>query len=81
VGAEAWEERVNVSGVGNGEGALGGDVVDDVPEELLGHRVCLDVIEGRQGREKEIEVGAIGVFNTKIFDYADEGYPGMGRLK
>ena len=55
--------------------------VDGGAEELVSDRVRLDVIEGRQGRDKEIEVGAIGVFNTKIFDYADEGYPGMGRLK
>jgi hypothetical protein len=36
--------------------------------------LCLDVIEGRQGRDKEIEVGAIGVLNTEIVDYEDKDY-------
>ncbi len=47
------EERVDVSGVGDGESALGGVVMDGGAQELVGDRVCLDVIEGetrqRQG--------------------------------
>jgi hypothetical protein len=68
------EERVDVSGVGDGEGALGGVVMDGGAKELVGDRVGLNVIEGRQGRDKEIEVGAIGVLDTEIIYYEIKGY-------
>ncbi len=73
-GAETLEERVDVSGVGDGESALGGVVMDGGAKELVGDRVRLDVIEEKQGRDKEIEVGAIGVLNTEIVDYEDKSY-------
>jgi hypothetical protein len=78
-GAETLEERVDVSGVGDGEGALGGVVLDGGAQELVGDGVGLDVIEGRQGRDKEIEVGAIGVLDTEIVDNEDKGY-GTGEV-
>jgi hypothetical protein len=49
-------------------------VVSDGAEELVSDRVCLDVIERRQGRHKEIEVGAIGVLNNEIVDDEDKCY-------
>ncbi len=52
--------------------------MDGGAEELVSDRVRLDVIEGRQGRDKEIEVGAIGVLNTEIFDYEDKRGYGAG---
>ncbi len=65
----------DVSGVGDDEGALGCVVVGGGAEELVSDWVCLDVIEGRQGRDKEIEVGAIGVvLNTEIVDGEDKGF-------
>jgi hypothetical protein len=66
--------RRHISGVGDGEGTLGCVVVDGRAEELVGDWVGLNVIEGRQGRDKEIEVGAIGVLDTEIVDYDDKGY-------
>ncbi len=55
-------------------------MVDGGAEELVGNRVCLDVIEGRQGRDEEVEVGDIGVLNTEIVDDEDTGY-GTGEVK
>ncbi len=41
-GAETFKERVDVSGVGDGEGALGGVVMDGGAKELVGDRVGLN---------------------------------------
>jgi hypothetical protein len=48
--------------------------MDGGAKELVGDRVRLNVIKGRQGRDKEIEVGAIGVLDTEIVDYENKGY-------
>ncbi len=53
-GAEPPEERVDVYGIEDCEGALGCVVADGGAEELVGDWVGLNVIEGRQGRDKEI---------------------------
>ena len=58
---------------------MGAVVVDGGAEELVGDRVGLDVIEGRQGRDEEVEVGEIGVLDTEIVDYEDKGY-GAGEV-
>ena len=78
-GAETLEERVDVSGVGHSESALGGVVMDGGAKELVGDGVGLNVIEGRQCRDKEIEVGMIGVLDTEIVDCEDKGY-GAGEV-
>jgi hypothetical protein len=59
-GTKTLEERINVSGVGDGKGALGEVVGNGTAEELVGDRVGLDMIEGRQGRDEVVEVGEIG---------------------
>ncbi len=48
-------------------------------KELVGDGVGVNVIEGRQCRDKEIEVGTIGVLDTEIVDYEDKGY-GAGEV-
>ncbi len=40
----------------------------------IGWALTLNVIEGRQSRDKEIEVGAIGVLDTEIVDYENKCY-------
>ncbi len=73
-GTETLEERIDVSGVDDGEGALGEVVADGGAEELVSDRVGLDMIEGRQGRDEEVEVGEIGVLDTEIVDDEDKGH-------
>ncbi len=51
-------------------------MADGEAEELVGNRVCLDVIEGRH---EEVEVGEISVLNTEIVDDEDKGY-GTGEV-
>ncbi len=53
--------------------------MDGGAEELVGDRVGLDMIEGRQGRDEEVEVDKIGLLNTEIFDDEDKGY-GTGEV-
>ncbi len=73
-GTETLEERINVTGVGDGEGALGEVVADGGAEEFVGDRVDLDMVEGRQGRDEIVEVGEIGVLDTEIVNDEDKGY-------
>ena len=55
-GTEAEKKRVHVTGLREGDGAGDSVVAESKTEKLRGDRVGLHLVQGRQGRDKEIEV-------------------------
>jgi hypothetical protein len=67
-GTEAEKERVHVAGVRECDGAGDSVVVKCKTEKLRGDWVCLHLVQGRQGRDKEIEVDFGVIFHSKVVD-------------
>ncbi len=65
-GSEAEQHRVDVSGVRQGQGAVGAVVVESEAQETGRDGARLDLVKLRQSRDKKVEVVAILVFDTKI---------------
>ena len=67
-GTEAEKKRVHVAGVRECDGAGDSVVVESKTEKLRGDRVGLHLVQGRQGRDKEIEVDFGVIFHSKVVD-------------
>ncbi len=67
-GAKAEEKRVHVTGVREGKSAGGSVVVESETEKLRGDRVGLDLVQSRQGSDKEIEVDFGVILHSKVVD-------------
>ncbi len=64
------EKCVHITGVREGNGTSGSVVVESEAEklQLRGDRVGLDLVQGRQGSDKEIEVDFGVILRSKVVD-------------
>ena len=68
VRAKAMQQRVDITWVGEREGALGAIVSDGEAQELGCNWVGFDMVEAGKARNKIVVVVAILIFNAKIVD-------------
>ena len=70
---EAGQEGVDVTGVGNSEGAGGAVVVEGEAEEFCGEGVGFAMVQGREARDEKGEVRGVLVFDAEVVNYQDKG--------